>query len=165
MTRLLSLTCILLLLIPSLALADASIIQDYCEQIWMGGETWILVHFTAVNFSLPGALCDLHFIPEPQPPIPSCVWLDVETPAGWSGFLNPFGGADFFASTPADCIDPGEAKAGFSFLVPMDFPLCCYVVQFTDPTGAVILEQEECFTCTIIPNEAQSWGAIKSIYR
>jgi hypothetical protein len=165
MTKLLTLSCILLLLVPGLALADASIIQDYCEQVWVGGTNVLLIHFTVVNFSLPAAVCDVHFIPEPQPPIPSCTWTDVDTPDGWSGFLNPLGAADYFANTPDACIDPGNGLTGFGFYVPMDFPLCCYVVQFTDATGAVILEQEECFACTIIPTEPRSWGTLKSIYR
>lgn len=50
---------------PALALADASVVQEYCEQYTPGSNDLIIVHFTVVNFSLPADVCDLHFAPEP----------------------------------------------------------------------------------------------------
>ena len=56
-----------------------------------------------------------------------------------------------------------RSQSGFSFIVE-DPSWCCYVVQFTDPTGAVILEQEECFNCTVVGAEETSWGTIKALF-
>jgi hypothetical protein len=39
-------------------------------------------------------------------------------------------------TTAVDRIAPGTIKEGFSFL--LDPGICCYVVQYTDPTGAVV---------------------------
>ena len=89
--------------------------------------------------------------------------IDTQNAVGWQSFLNPFGGADWFANTAVDCIAPGTAKGGFAFLLDPDF--CCYVVQFCDATGAVMLEQEECFTCQKLPTENETWGKIKELYR
>jgi len=143
--------------------ADASVVQDSCGVVGTPPNANLWVYFTAINFSLPAPVCDLHFIPEPQPPHPGCIMLDTRNAAGWSSFLNPLGGADWFANTLGDCIDPGTAKGGFAFFLDPDF--CCYIVQFTDPTGAVMLEQEECFTCQKVPVEERSWGSIKQRYR
>jgi hypothetical protein len=152
-----------LLILPSVAMADASIRQDACETWVENGTTFARIHFTAINFSLPGPLCDLHFIPEPQPVRPECEMIEAVPAEGWSAFLNPFGGADWFANTPDDCIAPGTAKDGFSFLLDPGF--CCYVVQFTDATGAVVLEQEECFCEKPVQTKNATWGQVKSIYR
>ena len=56
-----------------------------------------------------------------------------------------------------------DSKGGFSFIVE-DPQFCCYIVQFTGPTGAVILEQEECFNCTVVGAEETSWGTIKALF-
>ena len=80
-----------LLLAPTMVHADASIVQDSCVTV---GPTTIRIYFTAVNFSLPDVLCDIHFIPEPQPVLPECEMVACGTPVGWSCFLNPFGGAN-----------------------------------------------------------------------
>lgn len=155
---------ILLLMAPIPAFADASVVQDSCVAVVEGPPPWaVWTYFTVVNFSLPSPVCDVHFIPEPQPPHPECVMIGTRDAVGWSSFLNPLGGADFFANTPSDCIPVGGSKGGFAFLLDPDY--CCYVVQFTDPTGAVMLEQEECFTCQKVPVEERTWGGIKEIYR
>lgn len=153
---------LLLVLAPVTLYADASIVQDSCVVVGEPPLASVWTYFTVVNFSLPASVCDLHFIPEPQPPKAGCVMIGVRSPAGWSAVLNAFSGADWYANTPGDCIEPGKAKGGFAFLLDPDF--CCYVVQFTDATGAVILEQEECFTCQKVPVDLQSWGAIKQYY-
>jgi len=160
----LAVPCLFLLFAPSTVLADASVVQDSCVVVPGGPPPWpVWTYFTVVNFSLPAAVCDVHFIPEPQPPTQGCEMIQIQSAAGWSGFLNPFGGADWFANTLTDCIPPGGHKGGFAFLLDPDW--CCYVVQFTDPTGAVMLEQEECFTCQKVPVDKSTWGNVKDIYR
>lgn len=154
----------LLLVVPTVAFADASVVQDSCVVVPGGPPPWpVWTYFTIVNFSLPAPVCDLHFIPEPQPPVPECEIIGTVNAAGWSSFLNPLGGADYFANTPDDCVPILGSKGGFAFLLDPDY--CCYVVQFTDPTGAVMLEQEECFTCQKVPVESKTWGSIKDIYQ
>jgi hypothetical protein len=159
---LLPLTVALLVFLPALAHADASVVQDSCVIVGVPPNASVWTYMTVINFSLPVAICDLHFLPEPQPPSPGCEMINVIAPPGWSVFLNPFGGADWFANTPNDCIQPGSAKGEFAFLLDPDF--CCYIVQFTDATGAVILEQEECFTCQKVGTEVNTWGKIKALY-
>jgi hypothetical protein len=154
---------LVLLTAPADTLADASVVQDSCIVVGTPPNANLWTYFTVVNFSLPDVVCDLHFIPEPQPVLPGCEMLDTRNAAGWASFLNPFGGADFFANTLNDCIQPGTAKGGFAFFLDPDF--CCYVVQFTGPDGSVLLEQEECFTCQKVPTEHETWGKIKSLYR
>jgi hypothetical protein len=152
------------LVLPSLSFADASVVQDSCFAFENGGKIYHRIYFTVVNFSLPTNVCDLHFIPEPLPVPPECELVGSGQPLGWSSFLSPLGGADWFANTPGDCIAPGTAKGGFWFVLDPGF--CCYVVQFTDPTGAVVLEQEECFTlCEPVGAEAKTWGQVKARYR
>ena len=158
------LALLVLMVLPSLAHADASIVQDSCTGYYdPTGKLFFLIDFTVVNVSLPTSVCDLHFVPEPTPPQVGCEMVQCGGPMGWSCFLNPSGGADWFANTPADCIPPGSGKGGFSFL--LDPAYCCYVVQFTDPTGAVILEQEECFCSDPVPKANTTWGLLKSRYR
>lgn len=158
----LGVTAVVVLALPSMVMADASVRQDSCVAYYAGGKFFTRVKFTVVNFSLPVPVCDLHFIPEPQPVDPDCEMLGTFDPPGWTSSLNPLGGADWFANTPADCIAPGTAISGFGFVLDPGF--CCYVVQFTDGTGDVILEQEECFCDTPLPVENETWGAIKSLY-
>lgn len=153
----------ILVFLPAYAHADASVVQDSCIVVGDPPNANVWTYITVVNFSLPSSVCALSFIPEPQPPTPGCEMIGVASPAGWSAFLNPFGGADWFANTPADCIAGFSSKGGFGFL--LDPAFCCYIVQFLDATGAVILEQEECFTCQKVPTENKSWGAIKQMYR
>ena len=152
----------LLLLLPNLAHADASVVQDSCVIVGTPPNANVWTYMTVVNFSLPAGVCALSFIPEPQPPAPGCEMIGVQHPVGWSVFLNPLGGADWFANTPADCIAVGTAKGGFAFL--LDPAFCCYIVQFMDATGAVMLEQEECFTCQKVPIRYKTWGMIKQLY-
>ncbi len=154
------------LITPSLALADADLIQESCEII--PGTSTLLITFTIVNFSLPVEVCDLHFLPEPQPPLPECTLANLGVPTGWSGFLNPFGGGDWFANTLDDCIAPGTSLGGFEIEIdiePETSDFCCYIVQFTGPNGAVLLETEACFSCMVVPNEATTWGSLKGQYR
>jgi hypothetical protein len=162
MQRLLLVISILLILTPALVLADASVVQDSCLAVGTPPNANVWTYFTIVNFSLPAPVCDLHLIPEPFPASAGCEILDTINAPGWSSVLDPGGGATFFANTPGDCVPIGGSKGGFAFYLDPDF--CCYVVQFTDATGAVILEQEECFTCQKIPTQEQSWGAIKQLY-
>jgi hypothetical protein len=151
-------------LAPTLAHADAAVVQDSCVYFQEGGQDFVRIYFTVVNFSLPTGVCDLHLIAEPQPPDPGCVMLSVGAPVGWSGITNVFGGADWYANTPGDCIAPGTAKGNFWCVLDPSF--CCYIAQFTDATGAVILEQEECFTdCKPLGVEEHSWGEVKRLYR
>jgi len=164
--------CLTILLIPGAILADVSVVQDSCVTVGIPPNANIWTYFSVVNFSLPSPVCEIRMIPEPQPPVPECVMLDLVLPGpnpaiegstGWSGVLNPDGGATFTANTSADCIAPGKIKRGFAFYLDPDF--CCYVVEFTDGSGMVIHEQEECFTCQKVPVEERSWGAIKQYYR
>jgi hypothetical protein len=159
----LALPLLMILILPATSHADAALVQDSCEVFDMGGITHVRIYFTVVNFSLPTDVCDLHLIPEPQPVPPECAVLQCGAPVGWSCFLNPFGGADWFANTPNDCIAPGTGKGEFSIVLDPGF--CCYIAQFTDATGQILLEQEECFTlCGKVADEEGTWGGIKSRY-
>jgi hypothetical protein len=163
--RLLSLSLVICLgfaVVPN-AFGDASIVQDKCE-ITVDGK-FLRVEFTLVNFAVDGGgygICDLHFIPEPLPVISGCEMIDCTAPAGWSCFLSPLGGADWFANTPADCVPAGTHKSGFKF--ELDPEYCCYIVQFTDATGAVAYETEECFCSQPVPTVISTWGLIKAMY-
>ena len=153
-----------LLALPLAVQAEVSIVQDYCEQLVEGSYDQLIIHFSVVNYSLPVPVCDLHFMPEPYPAGPECWVTGLEGAPGWSGVLSPGGAVDFFANTPLDCIEPGTMKSGFQLVVGNpDF--CCYIVQFTDATGAVIIEQEECFNCTLVGDDDHAWGEIKAMYR
>jgi hypothetical protein len=152
-----------LLMMPSLASADVSARQDSCVTWVEDGTTYTRVYFSVINFSLPEPVCDVHFIPEPQPPLAECTMLESNQEPGWSSVLNPLGGADWFANTPNDCIAPGTIREGFSFLLDPGF--CCYVVQYTDATGAVMAEVEECFCGKPVQVENSTWGQLKGIYR
>ena len=148
----------------TVAHADASIVQDSCIVVSENPKI-IRIYFTAVNFSLPDVLCDIHFIPEPQPVLPECEMLACGPVPGWTCSLNPFGGADYFANALGDCIPQLTAKGGFYFEIDPGF--CCYVVQFTGPDGSVLLEQEECFTIcpTPVPTRDKTWGGVKGKYK
>jgi len=152
-----------LLMAPALAFADADVRQDSCVAYQENGIDYVRVHFSIINFSLPTAVCDLHLIPEPQPVLPQCLMLQCAAPMGWNCFLNPLGGADWFANTPADCIPAGNIKSGYSFVLDPGF--CCYITQYTDATGAVILEQEPCFCDKTVGVEGSTWGDLKQHYR
>jgi hypothetical protein len=39
------------------------------------------------------------------------------------------------------------------------------VTQFTDATGAVVLEQETCFCDKTVGVDEQTWGNMKKLYR
>jgi hypothetical protein len=160
--RLLTVFALALFALPITAFADASLRQDGCIPFEEGGIEYVDVWFTAINFSLPAELCDIHLIPEPQPPDPACIIIQCSAPPGWSCFLRADGGADWFANTPADCISPGSALSGFHFV--LDPGYCCYIVQFTGPAGDVLLEQEECFCDKTVGTEESTWGQIKSRY-
>jgi hypothetical protein len=151
------------LVLPLTALADASVVQDYCEQLVEGSYDELIIHFSVVNYSLPAPICDLHLVYEPIPPDSQCQITALEPPPGWSGYMSPLG-VDFFANTPSDCIDAGTMMGGFQIVVGNP-EFCCFIVQFTDPTGAVIEEQEECFNCTLVGENEHAWGEIKSMYR
>lgn len=161
-----------LLMVPALAFADADVRQDSCIAFEDAGKSFVRVHFSVINFSLPTAICDLHLTPEPLPVLPECEMLACGAPAadpavvgsaGWSCALKADGGADWFANAPADCIAPGTLKGGFDFLLDPGF--CCYLAEYTDATGAVILEEEVCFCDGTVGVEKDTWGGIKIHYR
>lgn len=81
---------------------------------------------------------------------------------GGSSLLDGFGGADWFADTAADGTAPGTIKEGFSFL--LDPAFCCYVVQHTDPTGAVVPEVEGCLCQKPVQVLPRTWGGLKGMY-
>jgi hypothetical protein len=148
-------------LLPSLALADAALVQGPCERI--PGSDALRVTFTLVNFSLTVPVCDLHLIPEPQPPLAGCLVRGCEAPADWACQLDASGGASWVATAATACVGTGGTLSGFSMI--LDNPvLCCYHVQFTGPQGEVIVEQEECFSCVGVPDDQTTWGMIKSRY-
>lgn len=153
---------VLFFLIPSGALADASVVQDSCITVGTAPPYNVWTWLTVVNFSLPEPVCGIRLIPEPQPPEPGCVIIGTQSPAGWSGVANPDGGASWFAVGAGGCIAPGTGKGGFAFYLDPDF--CCYVTQFYNAAGALLLEQEECFTCQKVPTEQKNWGHIKQLY-
>ena len=157
------LSLVLVLALPTIAMADASVRQDSCINYLDDGRVYARIKFTIINFSLPTAVCDLHFIPEPYPATPFCEMLSTIDAVGWSSFLQPGGGAVWLANTPGDCIPPGSSKSGFGFILDPGF--CCYIVQFTDATGAVIAEQEECFCDKTVPIRNETWGAIKALFK
>ena len=162
-SRSLLLVALALIVLPGLAQAEVSARQDSCVAWQEDGTTFARIYFSVINFSLPAPVCDLHFIPEPQPPLAECTMIESGQDPGWSSVLNPLGGADWFANTPNDCIAPGTVWTGFNFLLDPGF--CCYVVQYTDATGAVIAEVEECFCDKPVQNEQTTWGQLKGIYR
>ena len=152
-----------LLIMPAVVKAEGSIVQEYCEQVTEGSYEFIRIVFSIVNFNLPEPVCDLHFTPEPYPAIPGCEILECYAPAGWSCALAPGGGADYWADTPNDCIPPGTYLNGFELILQTP-DWCCYVTEFTGPAGEVMLQQEECFLCTVIDTDKTTWGSIKSMY-
>ena len=154
----------ILLILPATSFADAAVVQDSCV-VFEGedGSTLVTIYFTVVNFSLASDLCDLHFTPEPLPVLPNCEMLACTAPTGWTCALKANGGADWVADTAADCIPANSAKGEFSFTLDPGF--CCYVVDFTDEAGDVMLTQEECFTlCGKVANKKGTWGELKSKY-
>jgi len=153
------------LVFPALAIADASVVQLWCEEVTPDAD-FVRIHFSVVNFSLPAPVCDLHLLAEPFPPVPECEPLACGSPDGWDCNLNALGGADWFASGPESCIAVGDMYGEYTIDLPApDAGFCCFVVQFTGPAGEVLLEQEECFYCTVVPLEETTWGTIKSMYR
>jgi hypothetical protein len=157
----LSIPLLILGLVPAVSHADASVVQDSCLAVGTQPPYNVWTYFTVVNFSLPAPVCGIHVIPEPLPVLPRCEIIGLDSPAGWTGTLNAFGGADW--TSASNCIATGSAKGEFAFLLDPDF--CCYVVQFLGPAGELLLEQEECFTCQKVPVEGDSWGFIKDTYR
>jgi len=153
-----------LLVIPVSAVADASIVQEYCEQYVEGSDDLIFVHFSIVNYSLPEPVGSILLIPEPLPPWLGCEVVECLSPGGWDCQLSALGGAGFWATELADIIAPGNSLSGFAIVLPIP-EWCCYLAQFDNPDGTILLEQEECFTCTVIPDEQTTWGAIKRSYR
>ena len=159
--KLLLLVALGLFVAPSLARADASARQDSCVTEEVGGTTFLTTYFSIINFSLPGSICSFTFVPEPQPPLPECTMIGCGSPAGWSCALNPEGGATW--TSLGDCIDPGEVVEEFSYLLDPGF--CCYVVNFYDAAGALLLTQEECFCDKPVQALNSTWGGVKAIYR
>jgi len=158
----LSIPFLILGLVPAVSHADASVVQDSCIAVPGPHPPYnVWTYFTVINFSLQAPVCAIHVVPEPQPVLPRCEIIGLQTPAGWTGTLTPSGGADW--TTASDCIAVGGAQGEFAFLLDPDY--CCYVVQFIGPAGEILLEQEECFTCQKVPTEQNTWGQVKEFYR
>ncbi len=154
-----------ILAMPVAALADASIVQLWCHA---PDETpnIVEVHFSVINFSLPEAVCGFSLRSEPFPPFAGCVPLWLQETAGWNGTLNAQGGADWNVAADGACIGQQEMAGEFVIALPdPDDSFCCYVVQYLGAAGQVLLEQEECFYCAVVPTETVNWGTLKSLYR
>ena len=150
--------------LPGAALADASIVQLWC-QAPDAHPNVIEVHFSVINFGLPEPVCGFSLRSEPFPPTVGCVPLWLQPTDGWAGSLNAQGGADWTV-TNGDCIGQQEMDGEFVIALPdPDNSFCCYVVQYLNSAGQVLLEQEECFYCTVVPTEHVDWGTVKSLYR
>lgn len=161
--RLLVLLAAALCTLPVAALGSVSVVQDSCRSFESDTEIFTEVFFSVVNFNSPTPICDLHMIPEGQPPDPGCVMVGCGSPAGWTCTLRADGGADWRAVAPENCIAAGTILRGFSFLLDPEF--CCYIAQFTGPQGEVLFEQEECFSCVQVGVEQKPWGGVKRLYR
>jgi hypothetical protein len=152
---------VLLLLVPSGALADASVVQDSCITVGTAPPYNVWTYFTVVNFSLPEPVCGLTLVPEPLPPVAGCEIIGTQAPPGWVGQVTPQGGASWYALIPG-CIGQNSSLGEFAFY--LDPAFCCYVVSFYGMAGNLLLEQEECFTCQKVPTEQKNWGHIKQLY-
>ena len=158
-----SLIVLLILVAPSVGLADASVRQDSCNAFFDNGKQFTEVWFTVINFSLPADVCQVDFLSEPNPPPASCIMTATGAPTGWGSTLIDAGQASWFANAPAECIVPGTGKDGFHFTLDPGF--CCYVVTFRDAAGDVLLTQEECFCNNFVGLEESTWGNVKAHYR
>lgn len=158
-----SVALLLVLLAPAMGHADASIRQDSCNVYFDAGKQYTRVWFSVINFSLPTDVCGVKMTSEPYPPTPSCIMVGTGAPTGWTSNLVDPGQAEWFANTPADCVPAPGLKEGFSF--DLDPGFCCYVVQFLDANGGVLLEQEECFCDNFVSVEKSPWGKVKQLYR
>jgi hypothetical protein len=155
---------LLVLLAPMVGHADVSVRQDSCNVYFENFKQFTKVWFTVINFSLPAPVCEVSFLSEPYPPTPNCIMVATGAPAGWSSNLIDPGQADWFATAPAACIPPDPAAlSGFWF--DLDPGFCCYVVQFKDEAGAVMLEQEECFCDNFVSVKDKTWGDVKTYFR
>jgi hypothetical protein len=149
-------------ILPGTALGSVSVVQDSCRHFeGAGGELFTEVFFSVVNFNSATPICDLHLIPEGTDP--GCFMVGCSSPAGWSCALRPDNGADWVAAGSGDCITAGTIKRGFSFTLDPEF--CCYIAQFTDGSGGIITEQEECFDCVQVGVESKLWGNVKQLFR
>ncbi len=122
----------------------------------------MITYFSVVNLNSPVPVCDLHF--QPENPVPGCIMIACEAPAGWGcSFIPITGGVSWEALFPGpDCIVAGSRKGGFSFTLDPDF--CCYVVSFTGPQHEILGEQEECFTCVHVGVQNKTWSDVKKLY-
>ena len=163
MKKLLLVTTLALLVLPSTVFAAASVVQDSCVAFVENDLNFAKIHFSLVNFSLPAPVCGLNFEPEPQPVLPECEMVASEAPAGWVTSLKANGGATYGQFPALGCVPAGSSQSGFSFTLDPGF--CCYVVKFFDAAGDVLLEQEECFCEKPVQTENMTWGMLKSTYR
>jgi len=161
--KLLLIAALSMLVLPGLALASVSVVQDSCRTFNQAGITYNQIYFTVVNFNLPNAVCSITFTPEPLPAPPQCVIVSTTQPATWVGATLPNGGAQW--ATGTTCITPGTDQHGFSFVIDPDF--CCYMVGFYDNHENLLAQQEECFIRCEQPVavEPNTWGSVKSMYR
>jgi hypothetical protein len=163
-SRLLSLAILLVLCLPVLVHADASVRQDSCVVV---GPDQVRIYFTVFNEGLPRSICSFQLIPEDQPPTQQCTAVDAGPAAGWTSALNSFGGADYNALPPEPplsyCIDAWDLLGGF--YVTIDPGFCCYWIKYADETGGFIMQEKECFTsCGDVSVEQKTWGNIKKMY-
>lgn len=155
---------LLVLLAPVVGHADASVRQDSCNVFFDSGKQFTRVWFTVINFSLPAPVCGLQLTSEPYPPTPTCIMVATGAPAGWSSNLIDAGQATWSANAAGNCIPPTPA-AQDGFFFDLDPGFCCYVVQFLDEQGAVLLEQEECFCDNFVSVDEKPWSGVKQMYR
>ena len=155
----------LVLFVPVLVHADASIRQDSCVVV---GKDQIRVYFTVFNEGLPRGICAFELVPVYQPPTPQCTAVDCGQAYGWSCGLNQTGGA-WFDAMPQDpsgiyCIAPYKHKGGFYITIDPGF--CCYRMHYADDTGVTFMTEKECLTyCASVPVELKTWGTIKQLYQ
>ncbi len=162
--RLLLITVALVLCMPVLVHADASVHQDSCVVV---GPDQVRVYFTVFNLDLPRSICSFEVVAKDDTQAPQCEAVDCGPAQNWRCSLNTHGGAGFGA-LPADpagtnCLAPGTALGGFYITINPGF--CCYRILYADDSGTEFLQSYVCFTlCEDLPVEQRTWGHIKSLY-
>jgi len=162
--QLLLLAVVLLLCLPALVHADASVHQDSCVVV---GPDQVRIYFTVFNLNLPRAICSFEVVAKDDTQPPQCEAVGCGPAQNWQCSLNAQGGAGFGA-LPANpqgtnCIAPGTALGGFYITIDPGF--CSYRVLFADDSGAEFLQSYVSFTlCDDLPVEQRTWGHIKSLY-
>jgi hypothetical protein len=161
MRKVLASAVLLVLLAPALGHADASIRQDSCNVFFENNKQYTRVWFSVINYSLPASVCGVQLTSEPHPPTPNCIMVATGAPTGWTTNLVDAGNADW--STATSCVPAPGLQEGFSF--DLDPGFCCYVVQFLDANGGVLLQQEECFCDNFVSVDEKPWSDVKRLFR